>query len=56
MESQHWTDTAFDCGYLTKEEHTAVLDNLTEIGKMLHSMIAKAEQFCGPLDHTMADH
>jgi four helix bundle protein len=51
LETQHWTDVAFDCGYLTQEQQALVLGNLSEIGKMLHSMIAKASQFCGTLDH-----
>jgi four helix bundle protein len=51
LETQHWTDVAFDCGYLTQEQQTLVLANLSEIGKMLHSMIAKASQFCGSLDN-----
>src|SRR5262245_23100273 len=45
LESQHWTDVAFDCGYLKEEEQRLVLANLSEIGKMLHSMIGKASQF-----------
>jgi four helix bundle protein len=52
LEAQHWTDVAFDCGYLTAEQQTLMLSNLSEIGRMLNSMIAKANQFCGPLtDH-----
>ncbi len=49
LEAQHWVDVAFDCGYLTQEQQTLVLTSLIEIGKMLHSMIAKANQFCGAL-------
>jgi four helix bundle protein len=48
LETQHWADVAFDCGYLTQPQHALLLDSLSEIGKMLHSMIAKASQFCGP--------
>jgi four helix bundle protein len=47
LEAQHWTEVAFDCDYLTQQQHAVVLDHLSEIGKMLHSMIAKASQFCG---------
>ncbi len=50
LECQHWTDVALDCGYLTPEQHARVLATLCEVGKMLHSMINKADQFCGPLD------
>ena len=48
LETQHWADVAFDCGYLAQPQHAVLLDSLSEIGKMLHSMIAKASQFCGP--------
>jgi four helix bundle protein len=50
LETQHWMDVALDCGYLTQEQHTLLLANLSEIGKMLHSMVAKASQFCGAMD------
>src|SRR5207245_10951901 len=50
LETQHWADVAFDCGYLTQDQQSLVLGSLSEIGKMLHSMIAKASQFCGPMD------
>jgi four helix bundle protein len=49
LETQHWADVAFDCGHLTQEQHALVLGELCEIGKMLNSMMAKANQFCGPL-------
>jgi four helix bundle protein len=49
LETQHWGDVAFDCGYLKQDQHSLLLANLCEIGRMLHSMIAKATQFCGPL-------
>ena len=48
LETQHWADVAFDCEYLTQPQHALLLDSLSEIGKMLHSMIAKASQLCGP--------
>jgi four helix bundle protein len=51
LETQHWIDVAFDCGYLTQEQQTLLLATLSEIGKMLNAMIAKSNHFCGPLDH-----
>ena len=51
MECQHWTDVALDCAYLKQELHAQVIGMLCEIGKMLHAMIAKADQLCGPLNH-----
>ena len=50
LESQHWADVAFDCGYWTQEQHALIIGVLSEIGKMLHAMISKAQQFCGPLE------
>jgi len=50
LETQHWIDLALDCGYPTQEQHTFLLANLSEIGKMLHSIVAKATQFCGAMD------
>jgi four helix bundle protein len=51
LETQHWVDVALDCGYLNQEQGDTQLGLLTEIGRMLHSMISKADQFCGTLDH-----
>jgi four helix bundle protein len=48
LETQHWVETALDCGYLTHEQCDLLLNQLSEIGRMLHSMMRKANQFCGP--------
>ena len=50
-ETQHWIDTAFDCGYLNTEECAQLLDQLASIGRMLNSMIGKANTFCGPVNN-----
>ena len=50
LETRHWIDVASDCEYLTPEQHNTLLDQLSEIGRMLHSMITKADQFCGTRD------
>jgi four helix bundle protein len=47
LETQHWILVAFSCSYLTGEQEQALLDDLAEIGCMLHSMIQKADLFCG---------
>jgi len=47
QETQHWVDTALDCGYLTGPIRDELVDDLERIGRMLQSMIDKAEQFCG---------
>lgn len=49
LETQHWIDTACDCGYLTEAEAEALNESLSEIGRMLNSMIEKAPSFCGPV-------
>ena len=46
LETQHWIETAEDCGYLTSSQAIEVNDELSEIGRMLNSMMGKADQFC----------
>ncbi len=46
QETQHWVDTAEDCGYLEKEQAGSLNADLNEIGRMINSMIDKANQFC----------
>jgi four helix bundle protein len=48
LETQHWIDTALDCGYIKSIQAEDVNQKLSSIGRMLYSMIAKSEQFCGP--------
>jgi four helix bundle protein len=47
QETQHWNETAADCGYLTAEEVKRLNGELSEIGRMLNSMTEKADWFCG---------
>src|SRR5271157_2461623 len=44
-ETQVWLDVARDCGYLSIEQHKALVTRYEEIGKMLHSMIEHPERF-----------
>ncbi len=53
METQHWVGEALDCGYLSPANATQLNSGLEEIGRMLNSMIEKADSFCGPLDSTL---
>lgn len=48
QETQHWVETALDCKYISQEEANVLLENCSEIGRLLGGMIAKAEQFCNP--------
>jgi len=45
-ETQHWLSIAVSCGYLERETESKLLSGLSEIGRMLHSMIANADAFC----------
>jgi four helix bundle protein len=47
QETQHWIETAMDCEYLTAEEVSSLNSELAEIGRMLNSMMEKADSFCG---------
>ena len=45
METQHWLIEACDCKYLTEHDSKRLLGICEEIGRMLGSMIRKAESF-----------
>jgi four helix bundle protein len=47
QETQHWIETAADCGYMTADDVISLNRELAEIGRMLNSMIEKAASFCG---------
>ena len=46
LETQHWLETAFDCGYIDADQRDSLCNDLREIGRMLNSMIEKAASFC----------
>jgi four helix bundle protein len=47
QETQHWLETAVDCGYITQEKANHLLQTCQRIGRLLGGMMAKADQFCG---------
>jgi four helix bundle protein len=47
QETQHWIETAMDCGYLSSENTTELRRKCEEIGRLLGGMMAKSEMFCG---------
>ncbi len=47
LETQHWAETALDCGYLTPDRAQNWIMRCEEIGRLLGGMIAKSDQFCG---------
>jgi four helix bundle protein len=46
QETQHWIESAYDCEYLSKQEAGQLIEALSELGKMISSMIQKADLFC----------
>lgn len=54
METQHWIETALDCGYIDPKTSAQLLDKCLEIGRMLGGMMEKAEMFCGD-PHTIRE-
>ncbi len=50
METQHWVSEALDCSYISTSDATHLNSGLDEIGRMLNSMMQKADAFCGSPD------
>jgi len=48
QETQHWIEVSVQDGYLNNEQASCIITDLGEIGRMLNSMIRKADLFCGP--------
>jgi len=55
LETQHWLETAVDSGYLEERQAEKMFDMLREIGKMLNSMIVKADSFCQSGAHLLRE-
>ena len=47
QEAQHWTISAYDCAYLTREEARHFGEQTMEIGRILGGMMDEAESFRG---------
>lgn len=50
LETQHWVGEALDCGYISSADAVQLNSGLEEIGRMLDSMMKKADSFCGSPD------
>jgi four helix bundle protein len=48
QETQHWLETAFDCGYLSETESNNLLIKCNRVGQLIGGMSAKSSQFCNP--------
>src|SRR3989440_13067623 len=44
-ETESSLDFAYECGYISADEHAALTDKCGEIGRMLNGMITKAASF-----------
>ena len=49
QETQHWLETAFDCGYLDEADLADLLARCQRVGKLLGGMIEKSDLFCGAI-------
>ena len=53
METEHWIETALDCEYIDQKTSAQLVDKCLEIGRMLNSMMDKADMFCGEPPRTL---
>jgi four helix bundle protein len=53
METQHWLDVAASYHYLSCDQTEQLITELSQVGRMLNSMMGKANLFCSKSD--MAD-
>lgn len=54
-EAYYWVDIARECGYLELEDAESIMSDLSEIGRMLNSMINKAALFCSNKDDRICE-
>ncbi len=50
METQHWLDVAASCQYLSHDQAEQLITELSHVGRMLNSMMGKANLFCSKSD------
>jgi four helix bundle protein len=55
MEAQHWVGEALACGYISEADAAQLNSGLDRVGRMLHSMMEKADSFCGPADSAIRE-
>jgi len=47
MEAQHWSNVAASCSYLSHDKMEQLVNELSRVGRILNSMMRKADLFCG---------
>ena len=50
METQHWLGVAASCEYLSHDQTEHLISELSRVGRMLNSMMRKADLFCRKSD------
>ena len=45
-ETEHWLDTALQCGYIDQASHNTLLALSAEVGKLIGTMIQTAPSWC----------
>ena len=55
QETQHWIEVAGDCGYLSIEQVNDMLNRYADLGRMLYTMMNKAEYFCSQVKSPITD-
>jgi four helix bundle protein len=53
QETQHWIETALDCGYVSQQQVDKLVSQCAEIGRLLGGMMSKADLFCGELPRAL---
>jgi len=55
METQHWIETALECEYIDQKTSVQLMEKCLEVGRMLNSMMDKADMFCGEPPRTLRE-
>jgi four helix bundle protein len=55
METQHWIETALECEYIDQKTSAQLMEKCLEVGRMLNSMMDKADIFCGEPPRTLRE-
>lgn len=54
-ETQHWLETALDCEYIAQVRSQELVEKCREIGRLLGSMMDKADLFCNPSSRSVRE-
>ena len=54
-ETQHWLETALDCGYISQAQAQTLVEKCREVGRLLGGMMEKADLFCNPSSRSVRE-